>query len=162
MLQHIQPLLSDDNEQYASAEEILAQQDLPERDVKITHWHANGRPLKLKVRGLDLPTQIRIMQVSTVKNPKTQQYERDEVAFAIETLQTIRVPHIDAGTARAMVRKNPVIIRSLVDYIWALAALTDEQIEQAARALLPEYADAEAFNGDSPSADNAAVDSADR
>lgn len=137
MLDQIQPILPDDTDPYATTEEILAVQDLPGYNVKIARWHANGKPLKLRVRGLDLPTQDKINQACLVKNPKTGLWEQSRVLLAVETLQVgIRVPEIDAGTARAMLQKNPVVINALVDFIWALAAFTDAMLEKAAHALL--------------------------
>lgn len=67
MLDQVQPIPSNEPVQYASVEEILAVQDLPERNVQIKNWTASGKPLVLRVRGLDLPTQIRIIQASNVK-----------------------------------------------------------------------------------------------
>jgi hypothetical protein len=145
MIADVRPVLLD-TDPYATAEQILATQDLPEVDVKITRWTASGKPLKLRVRGLDLPTQDKIQQAALVKNPKTGLWERSDVLFAIETLQhIIRVPGIDQGTARAMLQKNPMVINALVDFGWGLVAFTDEMLEKAAHALLPPDADAAAL-----------------
>jgi hypothetical protein len=142
---------------YATSADIQAIQDIPEIDVTITRWTASGRPLKLRIRGLDLPDQDAIQQAALVKNAKTGLWEQSRVLFCVETLQRIiRVPAIDKGMAQTMLRKNPLVINALVDLGWSLSAFTDDELEKAAYDLLPPDADAAALApaGDTPLADD--------
>lgn len=157
MFEVVQPLPGADAAPYATTADILAQQDIPELDVKIVRWTASGAPLKLRIRGLDLPTQDKITQAALVKNPKTGLWEQSRVLFAIESLQyIIRVPTIDKGAAQAMLQKNPNVINALVDFGWDLASFTDDMLERAAHALLPPDTDTAALSdaSDAPGADD--------
>lgn len=155
MLDQIHPLIPN-ADPYATTADLLAVQDIPEVDITVVRWTASGAALKLRVRGLDLPKQDAIQLAALVKNPKTGLWEQSRVLFAIETLRIgVRVPELDAATAKALLGKNPTVINALVDFIWGLAGYTDELLEQAAHALLPTDADAAALAepSDAPGAD---------
>lgn len=157
MLDQVHPLASTDDGPYATAADLLGVQDIPELDVKIIRWHASGQALKLHVRGLSLPVQDKINQAALVKNAKTNIWETSRFLFCVETLQVgVRMPAIDGGIARSLLEKNPVVINALVDFIWSLAAFTDDELEKAAYALLPPDADPAALapDGDAPSPDD--------
>ena len=112
--------------------------DLLEEDVTIKRWHRNGRPLKLRVKALNIEQQDAIHQAALAKNKKTGEWESVGIVFWAETLtRAVRVPALDLAQARSLAQKNPVIVKALVDFIWALAALDADLLEQAALALAP-------------------------
>jgi hypothetical protein len=153
MFDQIHPV-SNDADPYATLGDIYAMQDVPEVDVKIVRWTASGKALKLRVRGLSLPVQEKIQQAALVKNQKTGVWEQSRTQFVIESLQQIvKVPTIDKTAAQLMLDKNPLVINALVDFGWALVAFTDDELEKAAHALLPDPA-ALASEGDAPSTDD--------
>lgn len=137
MFQHVQPIPAD-AEPYATAGELTAIDDMPQRDVRITRWFASGRTLKLRIRGPNLDEQDAIHQEALTKNRKTGEWQEHRPAFCAATLQRcIVMPQLDAGQAAAMRKKNPVIIGALVDLIWALPVFSDDELEKLALDMAP-------------------------
>lgn len=142
MFQHVQPIASD-AEPYATAGDLTTIDDLPQRDVRITRWSVGGRALKLRIRGPNLDEQDEIHQAALVKNKKTGEWEEHRPTFCEATLQRCVVaPTLDAGQAKAMRKKNPLIIGALVDLIWALPVFSDDELEKLALDLAPPNPDA--------------------
>ena len=137
MFEHVQPVTAD-GEPYATAGDLTTVDDLPQRDVRITRWHASGRALKLRIRGPNLDEQDAIHQEALIKNKKTGEWEEHRPTFCEATLRRcVTVPTLDAGQAKAMRGKNPVIIGALVDLIWALPVFSDDELEKLALDLAP-------------------------
>lgn len=137
MINEVRPTLLASGE-YASVNDLLEQADLLEQDVEIKRWHRNGRALRVRVKALNLVQQDAIHLAALVKHKKTGLWEADRSIFCAQTLmEGLRMPSLDLAQAQALVRKNPVVINSLVDFIWALAALDLETLEQAAHAMAP-------------------------
>jgi hypothetical protein len=135
--QEARPALLDSGP-YATVDELLEQDDLPECDLTIPRWHKNGKPLKLRVKALTLEQQDSIQMASLVKHPKTGEWITNRELFCAETLtRSVRMPGLDPAHGKALVRKNPVTISAIVDFIWVLAAMTDEELERAATAMAP-------------------------
>jgi hypothetical protein len=152
MFDEIQPLLAADAVVYASAEDLLTVTDLPERNVTIRRWHKNGKPLTIRVRALDLDQQDRVNQAALTKNAKTGEWQQSVAAFNAATLlEAIIVPKLTPEQAQAMRKHNPVIIDKLVNFVWSLGALSDDTIEEYARALANPTADTPAPAPDAPS-----------
>jgi hypothetical protein len=136
---------------YASADDLLTVSDLPERNVTIKRWHRNGKPLTIRIRALDLDQQDRVNTEAMVKNKRTNEWEQSEPALCAATLrEAVVTPRLTNEQAQAMRKHNPIIIRTLVNFIWSLSALDDDTIEQTARALNPQ-ATPTADAGDDPS-----------
>ena len=136
MFEDVQPLEASIAVTYASADDLLTVSDLPERNVAIRRWHQNGKPLTIRIRALDLDQQDRVNQAALTYNTKTKEWQQSVPAFNAATLlEAIVVPRLTAEQAQAMRKRNPVVIAKLVDFIWSLAALDDDTIEQYARAL---------------------------
>jgi hypothetical protein len=137
---------------YGTVEELLAVDDLVEQDVTIRRWSVGGRSLKLRLKALNLEQQDAIHQAALVKNPKTGLWEEHRPTFCTESLmRLVRVPALDIGQARTLVKKNPTVINALVDFGWALSALDTAALEAAALALAPQPdADTTATTDDRP------------
>lgn len=136
MFEEVQPLMAADAVVLASAEDLLAVADLPERNVTVRRWHKNGKPLTIRVRALDLDQQDRVNQAALIKNAKTQEWQQSVAAFNAATLfEAIVVPKLTPEQAQAMRKHNPVIVEKLVNFVWSMAALDDDTIEGYARAL---------------------------
>lgn len=137
MFEEVRPAMGN-ADPYASAADLLELDDLLEQDLTIRRWHKNGRPLKLRVKALNLEQQDAIYQAALVKNKKTGEWESHRLTFCAETLtRAVRIPALDLAQAQALARKNPIIISALADFIWALAAFDADTLEQAALALSP-------------------------
>jgi hypothetical protein len=116
---------------YASAGDLIALDDLAELDVVVKRWHVSGRPLKLRVRALDLDQQEQIDIEATVKHPVTGEWVRSEAAYSAATLREgVIVPKLDNAKAQQLRKRNPTIIKELVSLIWTLSALDDDLLEQ--------------------------------
>lgn len=135
-LDEVQPLPSGYAVVYASAEDLLTVGDLPERNITIRRWQKGGAPLVIRIRALDLDQQDRINQESLIRNPKTGAWEQSTAAFCAASLRELCVsPKLTNEQAQAMRKRNPDIIRKIVDFGWFLGGLDDETIERAARAM---------------------------
>ena len=116
---------------YATATDLLAVDDLPERDITIRRWTKAGKSLKLRVRALDLDQQERIDIESLIKHEKTEEWVRSGAIYAAATLrEAVIVPTLDDAKAHLMRKHNPVIIGELVRFIWTLSALDDAFLEK--------------------------------
>lgn len=122
-----------DGETYASAADLLGAQDRAEAIIRIPRWTRDGRPLVLRIRTLDLPTQERISDTARTKDHLTKQIVRDEAKFVALTLQACCVqPTLDAGQAMLLATsKNPTVLAAIVNFVWNdLAYFSPEQIER--------------------------------
>jgi hypothetical protein len=149
----LSPIMADTPVIYASAEDLMTVDDLPERNVTIRRWHKNGKSLNLRIRALDLDQQDKVNHAALEKNRKTGEWQQSIAAFNAATLlELVIVPKLTPEQAQAMRKHNPVIIQSLVDFGWGLSALDDDTIEGYARALANPTPDTSAPTPDAPSA----------
>ncbi len=123
---------------YASVDDLLGADDLPEIDVKIKRWHRNGKPMRLRVRALSLDAQEAIDIAALLKHPKTGEWVRSTAAFNAATLQyLVIVPQLSAAQASLMRAHNPTIIDELCKFGWSLSAIDHDLIEKLANDLAP-------------------------
>lgn len=116
---------------YASPADLVAIDDLIELDVVIKRWFVSGRPLKLRVRALDIDQQELIDIESTIKHGVTGEWVRSEGAYAAATLrEAVIVPSLDNAKAQLMRKRNPTIVQELVKLIWSLSAIDDALLER--------------------------------
>lgn len=116
--------------EYASAADLLEQSDLLEQDVTVTRWHKNGKPLRVRVRALDLIAQDDIECASLRKHPVTGLWYQHPPSYAAATLRRgVIVPALNDDQAERMRQHNPVIIGELVQYIWLMSALDEKRLE---------------------------------
>jgi hypothetical protein len=119
--------------EYPTAEALTTVNDLLEQNVWVRRWRANGGSLKLRIRALDLEQQDRINFGKFVQHPKTKAWLESHAAYCTLTLfEGIIAPKLTPEQAHSMRRRNPIIMGQLADYIWLLAALTEEAIERYA------------------------------
>lgn len=137
-------LFQGDPGEYATADDLLTLSDLFEQDVTIRRWHKNGRPLKLRIRALDLDQQDRILADAMVKNERTGLWESSEAIYCAASLRELcAIPHLNDAQAQQMRKHNPTIIKALVRYGWLLSALDDERLEAEAAKLAEQSATTE-------------------
>jgi hypothetical protein len=147
MFQEIIPIVPN-TDPYATVDTLLVIDDLIEQDVTIRRWYASGKSLKVRLKALNLEQELDIQQAALTKNAKTGNWEQHRAIFCAESLvRLIRVPALDIDQARALVKKNPVVIGALVDFGWALSSLDSATLEAAALALTPPPADDGAASG---------------
>jgi len=129
---------------YATADDLLTLSDMFEQDVTITRWHKNGKPLKIRVRALDLDQQERILNDALIQNAKTGLWETSDAAYCAATLREMCVvPKLNDDQAQRMRGHNPTIIKSLVRYGWKLSTLDDSRLEAEAAKLAEQHATTE-------------------
>ena len=116
---------------YASAGDLVTLDDLAELDVVVKRWHVSGRPLKLRVRALDLDQQEQIDIAATIQHPVTHEWVRSEAAYAAATLREgVIVPKLDNAKAQQLRKRNPTIVKELISLIWTLSSLDDALLER--------------------------------
>ena len=120
---------------YATLDEILACSDLPELDVSVDFWPgSDGRPLLLRVRGLDLVEQDRVRTAAArAVDPAdralgvTQHWP----TFVIHSLALgVAVPRMTVERARPLAQKNARACELLVDLIWTISASSQARIDE--------------------------------
>ncbi|HEU4327383.1 MAG TPA: hypothetical protein VFS21_29870 [Roseiflexaceae bacterium] len=120
------------NGTYASVHDLLLTQDRAELDIKITRWTRDGQPLRLRVRALDLPTIGQIERACTLREagklPELDEYKQAWMVLR----HAVVAPALDDAAAQALARKNPVVIRELVDFIWRDLSAIDPAVLEAA------------------------------
>ena len=115
---------------YASADDLLGVDDLPEYDVTIRRWQKSGAALKVRVRALDLNAQEAIDIAALIQHPKTNEWVRSGAAYEAATLQYgVSVPRLSEAQASLMRAHNPTIIGAITRFIWALSAIPQATIE---------------------------------
>lgn len=131
------PLAPD--ESYASVSDILTCDDLAEVTIHVPFWNNAA----LRVRALDLETQDAI-RMAAGRAVKPIDRERGIVqhspTFAAETFQRgIVQPMFTKEQAQAIVRKHAKAVELVVNFVWALSAMSQEEIHAivAAEAQIP-------------------------
>jgi len=123
---------------YATIDDLLVVNDLVEIDITITRWTVGGQALRARIKALNLEQQDEIHQAALMKNKKTGEWQEHRPTFCAESLvRLFQVPSIDIGHARALVKKNPVVIGEVVDLGWALAVFSSDELEKLALDLAP-------------------------
>lgn len=122
---------------YATAAELLVQDDRPTMDVKIPDWkRADGSPIYVQIRALSLDDRQWINQVAGVGE------QRNHMLFVLATIQRGVVrPQLEWAQAMLLKDRNERILDILCDTIWELSGLDqakiDALVEQLAGARLP-------------------------
>jgi hypothetical protein len=121
---------------YATASDLTTADDLAEMDLTVKRWHKNGKPLKIRIKALDLDQQEAIDLDALKQHPKTKEWFRSDALYCAATLQHgVIVPKLTKEQAQAMRQRNPNILRGVVQWIWALSALDVDDIEKYANDL---------------------------
>lgn len=105
-------------EEYATVDQILLCSDLPQATLTIPHWRINGKPAKIRVRGLSLSERDQVQKAG------------DLVAQYCLTWQIACVmPQFTQEQAKALATKNYDAVEKAVRFIWLLSSLDQEWIE---------------------------------
>lgn len=121
---------------YATAGDLTTADDLAEMDLMVKRWHKNGKALKIRIKALDLDQQEAIDLDSLKQHPKTKEWLRSDALYCAATMQYgVIVPKLTKEQAQAMRQHNPDIVRGIVRWIWALSALSVDDIEKYANDL---------------------------
>jgi hypothetical protein len=137
-------------EYYNEAEELLAESDIVEIDIRITGWSK-----KLRIRALTFGQMERINRMATVKQSDEREHkvagELDNEEFVYWTIKegVIR-PRFTITQARKFIDNNGEFVRQLSDEIWNLGRISkrawDAYIEEQKKL-------AAVNNSDNPNAD---------
>jgi hypothetical protein len=142
------PTRLDAGEDYASVDDILGANDLPESTIHVPQWTSKGKPLAIRVRALSLAQREQIDRESTRRDGSI-----DTVVQIEATLREgVLVPRFDINTSARLRHKNGAALEQIASYIWALSALDQDLIDAAVQALAdaaPPPADTSADAGDS-------------
>jgi len=105
-------------EEYASVSQILECDDLPQATLHIPHWRIGGKPAAIRVRALSLSERDQVQRVS------------DATAQYCLTWQLACImPQFNQDQANRLASKNPIAVEQGARFIWLLAALDQEWIE---------------------------------
>lgn len=118
-------------EDYASAADLLAADDLPQHTITVWGWKKNGAPLKIRVRGLSLVERETIRASTWLPTGL-----RDNVALIAGYLRHgVVVPQLNDEQARQLTEKHAATVEQVTDYISALTELDYAAITAAANEL---------------------------
>lgn len=109
---------------YASAAELLTQDDRPTMDIRVPGWERpNGEPVFVRIRALSLSDRNWINQTSGIGE------KRSELLFVLASLQRgIVAPPLNWQQAQLLADRNERILEILCDTIWELAAFDQTAI----------------------------------
>lgn len=118
-------------EDYASVDDILSSDDLPQATVRVPQWTRKGKPVAIRVRALSLVQREQIDRESTRKDGSI-----DTVAQIEATLREgVLVPKFDINTSARLRHKNGNALEQIASFIWALSALDQDLIDAAVQAI---------------------------
>lgn len=132
-------LLPEDNvEYYNSIDELLAEEDIVETDVKIIGWKG-----KLRIRALTFGQMEKINQQATAKKDDDTKGikagELDSTEFVFWTLvEGVVRPKMNITMARKFIDNNGTFVKELSDEIWNIGRLSkrlfDAYVQETKRA----------------------------
>lgn len=126
-------------EEYATIDDILTCQDLPEAIVRVPQWKKNGRALAIRVRALSLMQKEAVLAACRRSDGSI-----DEVLQIEATLREgCLMPRFDPTTAEKLRYKNPDALSAVFRMIWSLSSLNQELID----AVVAEQTQAEPASG---------------
>src|SRR5689334_7899237 len=122
----LSPAVREQGEAYATAAQILACQDIPEADIRVPFWRgADGKPLLMRVRGLDFDAEEAIDLAATKKDGTT-----DGKLVILGILERgILVPKMTKAQIAQLGEKNPHAVKQLAEFIHVLNQFNQEQLE---------------------------------
>lgn len=121
----------DQGEDYASAADLLAADDLPQHTLTVWGWKKNGAALKVRVRGLTLVEREAVRAAAWLPTGL-----RDiAVLYAGYLRHGMVVPSLNDEQARQLTEKHAATVEQIADYISALTELDYDAITAAANDL---------------------------
>lgn len=112
-------------EAYASVEDILLANDLPEMIVRVPRWKRNGASLALRVKALSL-----VQKEAVLRESRRPDGSIDTIVYTEATIREgCIMPRFDANTAERLRLKNPTDLDLIVQTIWTLSALDQDIID---------------------------------
>lgn len=118
-------------EDYASAADLLAADDLPHETLTVWGWKKNGAPLKIRVRGLSLVEREEVRATTWLANGM-----RDNVKLYLGYIQRgVVVPQLNDEQARQLMDKHAGTVEQIADYISVLTEMDYAAITATANEL---------------------------
>jgi ribosomal protein L12E/L44/L45/RPP1/RPP2 len=105
-------------ENYATVSQILECDDLPQATLHIPHWRIAGSPAAIRVRALSLSERDQVQKAGDA----TAQY-------CLTWQLACVIPQFNADQANRLASKNPIAVEQGARFIWLLASLDQEWIE---------------------------------
>ena len=125
------PTKLEPGEDYATVDDILHANDLPEATLRIPGWKKNGKPLVIRVKAPSLAQRELIQRESTEKDGTT-----DGVAEIEATLrECVIVPKLTIHQASQLRQKNGAVLEQVARLIWTLGQLDQESIDAIVQGL---------------------------
>lgn len=112
---------------FATFGQLLALKDRAEVVVEIRRWRrADGEPQRLRLRALDLETQVNIERECRQRDPLTGETRIDQLRYATATLREAVVePHLGQSGAAALIHHNGAIVSAIVRFVWDVLSTVD-------------------------------------
>jgi hypothetical protein len=137
----ITPAILDKGEDFARLDDILECQDIPEITIRVPWWSRKGKPMAVRVRGLDLEQQE---QVRTTAARAVQEVDRARgvkqhwPTFVTMTLALgLASPVLTYDQAKRLGKKNARACEQIANFIWAISSVAQDRID----AIVTELAD---------------------
>lgn len=146
---------------YASVDDILECQDIPESTIYVPFWKRRGKPVALRVRGLDLEQQDKVRMAAArrvAKEDRELGIKQHYPTLVTATLcEGIVSPKLTPEQATKLRKKNAVACAAIAEYIWHLSRV-DQEYVNARVAELAGLADEPGGAGSATAADRDAGD----
>jgi hypothetical protein len=129
-------------EDYASAADLLAADDLPHETLTVWGWKKNGAPLKIRVRGLSLTEREEVRAGAWLPNGM-----RDNVTLYLGYIQRgVVVPQLNEQQARQLMDKHAATVEQIANYISVLTEMDYSAVTALANELATNDAESASDN----------------
>ena len=132
----ITPATLEAGEDFARLEDILDCQDIPEITIRVPWWRRKGKPMAVRVSGLDLDQQD---QVRTAAARAVQETDRARgvkqnwPTFVCLTLALgMTSPVLTYDQAKRLAKKNARACEQIANFIWVISSVSQDRIDASA------------------------------
>jgi hypothetical protein len=149
----ITPASLSDGEDFASLDDILECQDIPEITIRVPWWRRKGKPMPIRVRGLNLEQQDQVRNAAArAVHPedRARGIKQHWPTFVTMTLALgLAAPGLTYDQAKRVAKKNVAACQQIANFIWTISSAEQSQIAT----IVAELADlADEPEGDGPDA----------
>lgn len=153
----ITPASLEAGEDFARLDDILACQDIPEITIRVPWWRRKGKPMPVRVRGLDLDEQEQVRNAAARavhEQDRARGVRQHWPTFVVMTLALGLVsPGVTYDQAKRLAKKNAKACEQIANFIWVISSVEQERIDEIVAELAgladePEDAGLDARPGD--------------
>lgn len=130
----ITPASLESGEDFARLDDILTCQDIPEITIRVPWWRRKGKPMPVRVRGLDLDQQDQVRTAAAravAEQDRARGVRQHWPTFVRMTLALGLIsPALTYEQAAKLTRKNAKACEQIANFIWVISSVEQERIDE--------------------------------